>query len=279
MKQTGSRRYTNSEDINRFYVYGHFTKDTDELFYIGKGTAGRYLSVSDRAKSWKIIVADRGFTARILYSNLTEVEALEKETLLIKEQLICNTLLVNSVKKFNRVTIELEIANAIFEYNESSPSFLVWKNTNKSAGWKTKNGWQVETKGLSIPVHRVVYLLVNGSIDWSKPIDHIDGNPFNNNKDNLRNVSTKINNKNRILRNETGVPLLHKKDRNGEFDSYLVKFDMMGKRVTISFNIFEYQTEEQTRLAAINYLNSIKEVLLTCGYSERLINEISIKQK
>ena len=33
MKQTGSRRYSNSDDLNRFYVYGHFTKDTDELFF------------------------------------------------------------------------------------------------------------------------------------------------------------------------------------------------------------------------------------------------------
>lgn len=277
MKQTGSRRYTNSDDIDRFYVYGHFTKDTDELFYIGKGTAGRYMTSSDRSKSWQAIVESRGFTAKILYPNLTEFDAIEKESKLIKEQLACNALLVNSVKRFNKVTLDLDVANNIFEYDESSPSFLVWKNTNKPAGWKTKKGWQVESRGVSIPVHRVIYLLTRGSMDWNNPIDHIDGNPFNNNRCNLQNVSVKINNKNRIIKNETGIPFLHRKERNDKFDSYLVKFDLMGKRVSMHFNIFEYQTEEESKLAAIKYLISIKQVLSVCGYSERVINEISIK--
>jgi hypothetical protein len=274
MKQTGSRRYTNSDDLNRFYVYGHFTKDTDELFYIGKGTAGRYLSTADRSKSWQAIVVSRGFVARILHCDLIEVDAIEKETQLIKEQLVCNPLLVNSVKKFNKVTIDLEVANDIFEYDESSPSSLVWKSTKKPAGWKTKKGWQVESKGISIPVHRVVYLITQGNINWDNPIDHIDGNPFNNSKDNLQNVSVKINNKNRLLKNDTGVPFLHRRERNGEFDSYLIKFDLMGKRISIYFNLFEYQTEEETRVAALAYLISIKQVLSTCGYSERVLNEI-----
>lgn len=261
-------------DLNRFYVYGHFTKDTDELFYIGKGTAGRYLSTLDRSKSWQSVVADRGFVARILHSDLIEFDAIEKETQLIKEQLICNPLLVNSVKRFNKVTLDLEVANDIFEYDELSPSSLVWKSTKKPAGWKTKKGWQVESRGVSIPVHRVVYLITQGTIDWDNPIDHIDGNPFNNNKDNLQNVSVKINNKNRIIKNETSIPFLHRKERNGVFDSYLVKFDLMGKRISIYFYLFEYQTEEQTRVAAIDYLVSIKQVLYVCGYNERILNEI-----
>lgn len=273
-KQTGPRRYLNSLDENRFYVYGHFTADTDELFYIGKGSAGRYKSSNDRSSSWNNLVKQRGFVAKILIPNLIEKEALDKESELIVKELETNPLLVNNVKSFTRTMITFEEADNLLQYDESSPSCLRWKKSKKAAGWLTNKYWAVEVNSKTIPAHRLVYLLTNGEIDWNLPIDHIDGDGFNNKKENLRNVTTTENNRNRIKRNQTNVPFLHSINRNGKFHAYFVKFDLMGKRVTIYFYMHDYQNEQQTKAAAITYLKSVCDVLKLCGYSERLINEI-----
>jgi hypothetical protein len=41
-------------------------------------------------------------------------------------------------------------------------------------------------------------MLHNGSIDFNLTVDHIDGDGFNNNPENLRNVSASVNNQNRL---------------------------------------------------------------------------------
>ena len=79
-----------------------------------------------------------------------------------------------------------EEASSLFEISKESPSGLIWKNTRKIAGWSDKRviknkGWLVQYKDRTIGVHRIVYLLHNGSLDFSKPVDHIDGNALNNN--------------------------------------------------------------------------------------------------
>lgn len=67
-----------------FYVYGHYTLDTNQLFYVGKGTKNRVLSKANRNKLWHNIVVKHDYKAVILFKNLTENEALHREKSLIK---------------------------------------------------------------------------------------------------------------------------------------------------------------------------------------------------
>jgi hypothetical protein len=72
--------------MNNFYVYGHFTKNSNELFYIGKGKGERaHELINGRSIWWNNIVNKHGVEIKILYNNLTESESLLLETQLIKQ--------------------------------------------------------------------------------------------------------------------------------------------------------------------------------------------------
>jgi hypothetical protein len=74
-----------------YYTYAHFTADTKELFYIGKGhyrkdrpQATRAASSKGRNKYWNNIVKKHGgFTYEVLAEWKTEKEALDHEMFLI----------------------------------------------------------------------------------------------------------------------------------------------------------------------------------------------------
>ena len=70
---------------NNAYVYGHYKADTGELFYIGKGTGKRAWSTKDRNNRWMYTVDKHGIEVKILYKNLSEEDAFQKEMELIKE--------------------------------------------------------------------------------------------------------------------------------------------------------------------------------------------------
>lgn len=68
----------------KFYVYAHFKRDTNKLFYVGKGNGYRYNSVCHRNKYWKNIVNKHGFYSKIIESQLTEQKSFESEIFYIK---------------------------------------------------------------------------------------------------------------------------------------------------------------------------------------------------
>lgn len=71
---------------NRFYIYAHLTKDTKDIFYIGKGTKRRAWESYGRNQYWKNIVnKHQGFEVSILIDNLNEDYAYLQEFLAIKE--------------------------------------------------------------------------------------------------------------------------------------------------------------------------------------------------
>lgn len=72
-------------------------------------------------------------------------------------------------------------------------------------GYKT-----IKIKGLYRKVHQILYYLYNGE-QAKQTIDHIDGDRLNNKKDNLRDVTPKINTNNRHDKNPlTGVVGIYK---------------------------------------------------------------------
>jgi hypothetical protein len=67
------------------YVYGHYKADTNELFYIGKGTGKRAWIMTGRSEYWQRVANKHGVVVKILEDALTDGEALAKETHLIEQ--------------------------------------------------------------------------------------------------------------------------------------------------------------------------------------------------
>lgn len=86
---------SNNNQRVRYYIYGHYTKDTNILFYIGKGTIlnlttekqiSRYARAyhkSNRNKYWNNVVNKHGFYVKILFEYNNEVDCFNKERDLI----------------------------------------------------------------------------------------------------------------------------------------------------------------------------------------------------
>lgn len=70
---------------NRFYVYEWFIIDTNQVFYVGKGTRDRYLNKSNRNTHFKRIIAKYDCDVRIIQDGLTE-----EESFLLEEEVISN---------------------------------------------------------------------------------------------------------------------------------------------------------------------------------------------
>ena len=75
-----------------YYVYQHRFKDTQEIFYIGKGCKNRAYS-KYRGKKWKEVTYGKQYVIEIVRDSLTEDEAFQLEKDLIdKFKPICNIL-------------------------------------------------------------------------------------------------------------------------------------------------------------------------------------------
>lgn len=70
---------------DRFYIYAHYKKIDNSIFYIGRGQKSRYVATDSRNKYWKNTVNKYGFYAKKIITNLTIDEAIELEELIITE--------------------------------------------------------------------------------------------------------------------------------------------------------------------------------------------------
>lgn len=74
-----------------FYVYAHYKKDTNEIFYIGKGKYAKnskFKRANERHghnKLWERIADKYGYAVKILEQDITEKEAFNTEINLIKK--------------------------------------------------------------------------------------------------------------------------------------------------------------------------------------------------
>lgn len=67
------------DDNKDYYVYVWYIKDTEEVFYVGKGRGKRYKQISNRNKFFKDMYASHDCDVKKVYENLTEIEAFQKE--------------------------------------------------------------------------------------------------------------------------------------------------------------------------------------------------------
>lgn len=91
--------------------------------------------------------------------------------------------------------IPLDLCNELFYYNDDG--ILFWKKLHSKhcstfkvgdvVGCLKKDGYiEAKLKGRKVQVHRILYQLYHNIQLEDQYIDHIDGNPSNNRKDNLR---------------------------------------------------------------------------------------------
>jgi len=188
--------------INKYYVYCHCFTDTNEIFYIGKGSGSR-LKHKKRSKSWHDVKGNREYYSMKIKEFNDENQALDFEHELIIEFLPkANSSITRSRVKI----IDFKIMNEIVIYDETSPTFLRYKipranNAYKAgdvAGGFDSDGYgQIYIIDKLYKTHRIIYCLHSGkSLDSNLVIDHLDRNKSNNNINNLRLTTINENAKN-----------------------------------------------------------------------------------
>lgn len=74
-----------TKNSTEYYVYGHYRKDTNTLFYVGKGKNDRSRSKKNRNDHWKRIVAKHGYDIYYFAEGLDEKSAFDLERAIITD--------------------------------------------------------------------------------------------------------------------------------------------------------------------------------------------------
>jgi hypothetical protein len=146
--------------------------------------------------------------------------------------------------------ITQELCKRIFEYRDGA---LYWKEHLRSdrkhwkvkignkAGNKAGNGyWYVSIANKRYKVSRLIFLMHHGY--FPEMVDHVDGNPLNDNIDNLREASSVTNNWNRkpSRNNTSGCPgLSFSKEKN----KWMVRIEANYKKYNIGYFTFKNEAE------------------------------------
>lgn len=181
-------------------VYLHKDKN-GVVRYVGQGSLDRAKckAKTRRSKAWWDIFAVEKPIVEIFATDLDQNTANEIEKSLIEKhkETCCN---IRPVTIPHEMTFE--VMNEWFYIDPECPSGLRWKKQRPrsrsregdQAGAVLKKAhnkvyWQVKVFDTVYKVHRIVYLLHNGSIDNNMLVDHIDGDGTNNRVENLRLVN------------------------------------------------------------------------------------------
>lgn len=264
--------------MSKYYVYIHRRLDNNSIFYVGSGINGRYKSRGNRNKKWNDIVNSVGYTCEIVCSNLSKSDTLELESLTIEMlSLLVNTHTYNGAYDIEKY---YDFLNSIFRLDSTSTTGLVYKeNRYKNKGAISKQAGDVagsiakSSNGLprsymvkvtfpdgikrELQCHRVVWLLAKKSISTELVIDHIDGNPLNNDLENLRLVSQTQNNRNRKPRSNN-IPGVYVKS-----GAWVADIFVDGKRKQTSFSIHKYGNDTAKELAIKVRSDFLRSVDLT----------------
>ena len=256
---------------NDYYVYLHKTLD-GRTFYVGKGRNKRAWTKSRRSKGWNE-VSSNGYSVEIYQKDLSEKDALEIENDLISK-------FSGLVNKFKFTAVKFDDYTEYFKYDPTSPSGLsrikgVWsgrgyeKGNLGHCGYKItrtcgSQSWAIRFKSRTAYVHRIIWQLLNGDISDGLVVDHIDGNPLNNNISNLRVITKAQNSRNSKVDkdNTSGIVGVNLHVDNKSSCSYwkAAYCDLTGKQICKYFSIDKLGSEEAFRLACEYRVQKINEL-------------------
>ena len=261
---------------SRFYVYLHRRKDTNVVFYIGKGTGARSHKRHNRNKNWfRVVDEASGFTVEYIAKNLTQQEALilENEKLANPDD---NWELINHIGPVIKFNLSREELLAHLYYSESSPSGLRWVKARSSnalkdsvAGAYNAEGWKIRLNGKRTSTCRIVAILHNLIIE-DCVVDHIDGNTDNNCISNLRVVSSALNARNSKQRKDN-ISGEHGVSFNKRREAWVAQWsELDGSRGQKWFSVSKFGYEE-AKLLAVKYRQKAVEELNAAGagYTDR----------
>jgi hypothetical protein len=271
------------EIMQDYYVYGHYTVNADQLFYIGKGTGYRFKSTTNRSKDWLEFTKENKWYYKIIENNLSEEEALRIESELIQKN--SNTVLNKNIN--NKVKIIPDFSE-LFYYDETSPSCLYWVRDNTGVNGivynkkdslvgsvdKDKNVWKIVVDGKKYYIHRIVYTL-HKRLDSNLVIDHLNGDSLDNRICNLEAKTQKNNSRNckKSSANTTGVVgvSFRIKNKDGkEYPCFTAHYQDNRKLITKTFSVIKYGKEEAFRLACQWRKEQIEQLNADgAGYTDR----------
>ena len=182
--------------MNKYCVYLHKDKEGN-VRYVGSGNRERPYSLTNRSKEHREMLND--LSVEIVKSGLSKREAIYLENELYNFN-VSNGLLLNKVPPCAVNMLDYDAISMYVEYNESSKSKLVWKESDRfgkrckgeQAGSLdvSKGYYRVKILNKRYYVHRVIWVLfTKQDIPEGVVIDHIDRNGANNSISNLRVVS------------------------------------------------------------------------------------------
>lgn len=273
------------EQKNRYYVYGHYFKGSNTLFYIGKGTGRRCSSVGSRGKKWYEATLDKDWYYSIIESNLSFSDSLILESELIKqtEGLINSSGTKDVLFNYNDLTNILRVDAS----SSTGLRWISWGNKrlkvpvielNKEAGNLrfvngVKSSIQVMVNGRNLQAHRIIWFLTYGEVPpIDMVVDHIDGDPHNNKLENLRIVTHKTNCENlaKYSNNKTGVSGVYLRNKSENFKYFVAAVHVNGEVKHKHYSISKYGEAEAFRLTCLWRKEQIR--LLNeqgAGYTER----------
>ena len=241
----------------RFCVYFYEQISTGYIVYVGHGNYERpFATLHRRQPEIKKMSLEKDLIIFLAFTQLTKEEAEIIEGEYLDEYFGKHTgsfKLLNKARKSKVKSIKYDEVNEYLYYDETSPTYLRWKVDKIGRKWHLKdkvagcisirknrrNDYSVvRIKGTSFACHRVVYSLISyRDLDTNLVIDHIDGDGLNNNKNNLRLVTTQVNvlNTRRCTlqsNNKTGVMGVSF-NKNGYFAATL-SFKLNNERKTLS---------------------------------------------
>lgn len=154
--------------------------------------------------------------------------------------------------------------------NEIKQSRIGTKNFRKNG---SPSGWRLKFRNQQYYIHRIVWVLTYGSIDPEMVVDHLDGNPFNNQIGNLilKSQTDNMRNTRKQRNNKTGVTGVKLNDKTGGDAYYTAQwYEINGIRMSKSFSITKLG-EEKAKSLAIAYREEQITRLISEGadYTER----------
>lgn len=264
----------------KYCVYFHKRKTDGIVYYIGSGVKNkREYHFNNRSKSWHEAHEKHGTIVEIYRDSLTVTEArsLEKDLILsgefkdlVNKKLPCKAKSVDVIKE-----AMLSVA-----YDPLSPTFLRWVNitgpVSKHRGFAgtltydkqgNPRGAYVQINKVMLRISRVIWVLHGFDIPENYIIDHIDGNPHNNDINNLRCISLEHNSRNRKDQSKKDKNL--PKGMSIKNGSILVSVTCSGVLVSKAYSINKYGYETALNKASSFRLSNLSEFGTLDSYSDR----------